>query len=188
MNKYDEQLISAYLEGDDHSLAVLVDRYLADAYNFAFKLTNDTHVAEDVTQESFIKAWKNIRKFIPGNSFQSWLFSIIHNTSIDYLRKKRELPFSSFENNEGHNSLITTLTGTEPLQDELIAMAEDTRYVEYLLNQINPKYREVLTLRHTSNMTFDEMSKLLRKPLHTVKSQYRRGIASLRRLINTQTA
>ncbi|MFZ2522222.1 MAG: RNA polymerase sigma factor [Minisyncoccia bacterium] len=188
MKKDDEQLISAYLEGDDHSLAILVDRYLTDAYNFAFKLTNDSHIAEDVTQESFMKAWKNIRKFIPGNSFRSWLFSIIHNTSIDYLRKKRELPFSNFENNEGHNSLVATLVDTEPLQDELIAMAEDTRYVENLLNQINPQYREVLTLRHTSNMTFDEMSKLLSRPLHTVKSQYRRGITSLRRLMNTQTA
>ena len=188
MNKYDEQLISAYLEGDDYSLAVLVDRYLTDAYNFAFKLTNDTHVAEDVTQESFMKAWKNIRKFVPSNSFRSWLFSIIHNTSIDYLRKKRELPFSGFENNEGYNPLVATLTDPEPLQHELIAMAEDTRYVENLLSQINPQYREVLTLRHTSNMTFDAMSKLLKRPLHTIKSQYRRGIASLRRLINTQTA
>lgn len=188
MKKDDEQLISAYLEGDDHSLAVLVDRYLPDAYNFAFKLTNDSHIAEDVTQESFMKAWKNIRKFIPGNSFRTWLFSIIHNTSIDYLRKIRELPFSSFENSEGYNTIIETLTDTEPLPDELIVMAEDARYVENLLNQINPQYREVLTLRYTSNMTFDEMSKLLRRPLHTVKSQYRRGVASLRRLINTQTA
>ena len=188
MKKEDEQLISAYLEGDDHALTVLVDRYLPDAYNFAFKLINDQHIAEDVTQESFVKAWKNMRGFIPGNSFRSWLFSIIYNTSIDYLRKKRELPFSGFENNEGYNSLVATLNDNEPLQDELIAMAENTRYVANLLNQINPQYREVLTLRHTSNMTFDEMSKLLRKPLHTVKSQYRRGVASLRRLINTQTA
>jgi RNA polymerase sigma-70 factor (ECF subfamily) len=188
MKKGDEQLISAYLEGDDHSLAILVDRYLNDAYNFAFKLTNDSHVAEDVTQESFMKAWKNIRKFIPGNSFRTWLFSIIHNTSIDYLRKKRELPFSSFEKLEGYNSLVATLTDSEPLQDELIAMAEDARYVENLLNQLNPQYREVLTLRHTNNMTFDEMGKLLRRPLHTVKSQYRRGVASLRRLMNTQIA
>ncbi len=187
MEKDDEQLISAYLEGDDHSLSVLVDRYLADAYNFAFKLTNDSHIAEDITQESFMKAWKNIRKFIPGNSFQSWLFSIIRNTSIDYLRKNRELPFSNFETQEGYNTIMSTLTDTEPLQDELITMAENTRYVENLLEQINPQYREVLTLRHTSNMTFDEMSKILRRPLHTVKSQYRRGITSLRRLINTQT-
>jgi len=188
MKKDDEQLISAYLEGDNHALAVLIDRYLTDAYNFAFKLTNDSHLAEDVTQESFMKAWKNIRKFIPNNSFRTWLFSIIHNTSIDYLRKKKELPFSSFENSEGHNTITATLADTLPLQDELIVMAEDTRYVESLLNQLNPEYREVLTLRHTSNMTFDEMSRLLRRPLHTVKSQYRRGITSLRRLINTQTA
>lgn len=188
MKKSDEQLISAYLEGDDHALAVLVDRYLNDAYNFAFKLTNDSHIAEDITQESFMKAWKNIRKFIPDSSFRTWLFSIIHNTSIDYLRKKRELPFSAFENSEGYNTLTATLNDTLPLQDELVSIAEDTRYVESLLNQINPQYREVLTLRHTSNMTFDEMSKILRRPLHTVKSQYRRGITLLRRLTDTQTA
>ena len=57
MRKDDEQLVSNYLEGDDRALAILVDRYLVDAYNFAFKLTNDRGVAEDVTQESFMKAW-----------------------------------------------------------------------------------------------------------------------------------
>ncbi|MFA5889037.1 MAG: sigma-70 family RNA polymerase sigma factor [Candidatus Paceibacterota bacterium] len=188
MQKDDEQLISAYLEGDDHALTVLVDRYLKDAYNFALKLTNDKHIAEDITQESFMKAWKNIRKFISGNSFRGWLFRIIYNTSIDYLRKTKELPFSNFENSEGHNLLVETLTDKEPLQDELLAQAENVRYLENFLSQLNPRYREVLTLRHTSNMTFDEIGKVLKKPIHTVKSQYRRGLASLRRLLDIQTA
>ena len=180
MRKDDEQLVSNYL-------AILVDRYLVDAYNFAFKLTNDRGVAEDVTQESFMKAWKNIRKFISGNSFRSWLFSIIHNTSVDYLRKRKELPFSSFENVEGHNALVSALADPGLIQDELLTTAEDMRCVENLLNELGPQYREVLTLRHTSNMTFDEIGKLLKRPIHTVKSQYRRGIASLRRLLDTQT-
>ena len=188
MKKEDEQLISAYLEGDDHALTVLVDRYLPDAYNFAFKLINDQHIAEDVTQESFMKAWKNMRGFIPGNSFRGWLFRIIYNTSIDYLRKRKELPFSNFENSEGYNSLVATLTDKEPLQDELLSRAEDVKYLEAFLIQLNPQYHEVLTLRHTSNMTFDEIGKVLKRPIHTVKSQYRRGLVSLRRLLDIQTA
>ncbi|MHB1316750.1 MAG: RNA polymerase sigma factor [Minisyncoccota bacterium] len=187
MKKTDEQLISDYLEGDAQALTVLVDRYLEDAYNFAFRLTKNKHVAEDVTQESFVKAWKNIRKFISSNSFRSWLFSIIHNTSIDYLRKRKDVSFSSFETIEGYSPLISNLTDTEPLQDELFALAENTKYVENILNQINPQYREVLNLKYTSNMTFSEISKLLKRPLHTIKSQYRRGTTSLRRLLNTQT-
>ena len=188
MVKNDEQLISAYLEGDDHSLTVLVDRYLNDAYNFAFKLTHDKNLAEDVTQGSFMKAWKSVRSFIPGNSFRSWLFRIVHNTSIDYLRKTKEVPFSNFENSEGRNLLTETLADITPLQDELLSQAEDLKYLQTFLNQLNPKYHEVLTLRHTSNMTFDEIGKILKRPTYTVKSHYRRGVASLRRLLDTQTA
>lgn len=189
MNKSDDQLISDYLEGNEKALSLLVDRYLGDAYTFAVKLTGDTQVAEDITQESFTKAWKNMRKFVPGNSFRGWLFSIVRNTAIDFLRKKKALPFSAFETNtEGENVLVATLADTQPLPDELLARAEDARYLDMLLGQINPEYREVLTLRHTSNMTFDEIGKVLKRPLHTVKSQHRRGLVALKRLLETQTA
>lgn len=187
MQRDDQQLISDYLEGDEKALTFLVDRYLADAYSFALKITHDPHIAEDATQESFTKAWKNMRKFIPGNSFRGWLFTIIRNTAIDLLRKKKEVPFSAFEiNTEGENALVATLADTAPLPDELLARAQDAQYLSFLLGQINSEYREVLTLRHTSNMTFAEIGELLKRPLHTVKSQHRRGIASLRRLLEAQ--
>lgn len=189
MEKTDEQLISDYLEGNENALAILIDRYLGDAYTFAVRLTANTQAAEDITQESFTKAWKNMRKFVPGNSFRGWLFSIVRNTAIDLLRKKKDVPFSAFETTaEGENVLLATLADTGPLPDELLARAEDARYLEMLLGQINPEYREVLTLRHTSNMTFDEIGKVLHRPLHTVKSQYRRGLVALRRLLEARTA
>jgi RNA polymerase sigma-70 factor (ECF subfamily) len=188
MQKTDEQLISDYLEGNEPALAILVDRYLDDAYTFAVKLVNDPEVAEDITQESFTKAWKNIRKFIPGKSFRSWLFSIVHNTAIDFLRKKKDVPFSAFEMNaDGENIFVANIVDVELLPEELLAKAEDARYMQILLLQINPDYREVLNLRYTSNMTFDEIGKMLKRPLHTVKSQYRRGLVALRRLIEAQT-
>jgi len=185
MSRSDEQLISDYLEGDDQSLSVLVDRYLSDAYNFALSLTKDSQSAEDITQESFVKAWKNIRKFVPTNSFKSWLFRIVRNTAIDTLRKKKEVAFSVFENVEGENPLVASLADTAPLPDELLARAEDAQYLEKLLEQLNPEYREVLTLRNTSNLTFEEIGKILQKPLHTVKSQHRRALIALRRLATT---
>ncbi len=62
MNRNDEQLISEYLEGDEKALTVLVDRYLVGAYSFALKITHDPHIAEDATQESFTKTFRESEK------------------------------------------------------------------------------------------------------------------------------
>jgi RNA polymerase sigma-70 factor (ECF subfamily) len=180
VKKDDTQLISAYLEGDEMALGVLVDRYLKDVYNFAFKLTGDLHASEDIAQDSFVKAWKNIRKYRQGSNFLTWLFAIARNTAIDWLRQKKEATFSSFENAEGENKFVETLQDSELLPDELLARAEDKNYIETLLTELNPIYREVLTLRYSSNLTFEEIGEILRKPLHTVKSQHRRALIALR--------
>lgn len=188
MKKTDEQLISDYLEGDEKSLGVLVDRYLTNAYNFAYKLVNDRGVALDITQESFIKVWKNIRKYRQGSNFQTWLFTITRNTAIDWLRKKKELAFSTFENEKSENTFAETLVDGASSPLELLAQAEDTIFVETLLNELNPQYRDVLTLRYSSDFTFEEIGKLLKRPLHTVKSQHRRALVALRRLLEAQSA
>ena len=183
MQKDDDQLISEYLEGDEKALSFLVDRHLKDLYNFAYRLTGNSQAAEDVTQESFIKAWKYIHRYRQGSSFQTWLFTITRNTAIDWLRQRKEIAFSTFENQEGENMLVQTLIDTELLPDELLAQAEDTAFVQSLLTQIDPRYRYVLALRYSSNLTFAEIGKILSRPLHTVKSQHRRALASLKRLL-----
>ena len=84
------------------------------------------------------------------------------------------------------NSLVETLTDKQPLPDELIAQAENTVFVQALLAQLDPQYREVLTLRYSSNLTFKEIGEIVRRPLHTVKSQHRRALAALRRALQTR--
>lgn len=188
MKKSDEQLISDYLEGDEKSLGVLVDRYLVNIYNFAYKLVNDRQAADDITQESFIKAWKNIRKYRQGSNFQNWLLTLTRNTAIDWLRKRKDLSFSTFENEKNVNIFAETLADEELSPLELLTRAEDTIFVQALLNELNPIYRDVLTLRYSSDFTFEEIGELLKRPLHTVKSQHRRALVALRRLLEAQPA
>jgi len=119
MNITDQELIANYLNGDEKALEILVKRYLKPLYNFAYKYTNSAHDAEDATQESFVKVWKNIGKYDRAKSFKTWIFTIAKNTALDLLKKKRPLVFSDFENNAGENMLMETLRDLSPLQDEL---------------------------------------------------------------------
>ena len=68
-----------------------------------YKNVGNQSEAEDITQEVFVKIWKNIKKFDQNRSFKPWIFQIAKNTSIDFLRKKKSIPFSKFENEEGGN-------------------------------------------------------------------------------------
>ena len=187
MEKDDKQLISEYLNGDEKALGYLVERYLKDVYNFAYKLTNDLQASEDITQESFVKAWKNIRKYRHESNFRTWIFSIARNTAVDWLRQKKDLTFSTFEDAQGENKFVDTLVDARLLPDELFEQAENIKLVEGLLIQLDPRYREVLTLRYTSDLTFEEIGKILHRPLHTVKSQYRRALIALRRTFQVKT-
>jgi RNA polymerase sigma-70 factor (ECF subfamily) len=96
-NLGDLKLIKQYLAGDEKSLDVLVKRYLKIIYGYSYRNVGNSADAEDITQETFLKVWKNIKKFDQSKSFKSWIFTIAKNTSIDYLRKKKSVPFSRFE-------------------------------------------------------------------------------------------
>ena len=125
----DKQLIKNYLGGDEESFSILLDRYLKYIYNFAYRLCGNKGDAEDITQDTFLKVWKKIKNYNGKNSFKTWLFTIARNTTIDYLRKKKDFKFSDFDTEEG-NFIEDTLTDTEILQDDLLARKENRNNFE----------------------------------------------------------
>jgi RNA polymerase sigma-70 factor (ECF subfamily) len=182
MERSDRQLIADALKGDDDAFAFLVHRHLSAVYNFAYRFGGRDE-ADDIAQETFFKVWKNLKKFHPDGNFKTWLFQIARNTTIDHMRKKRDLAFSKFENAEGENFLEETLADTEPLADEIFARAEKEKHLEKTIEKLSPIYREVLLLYYQNNFTFEEIAKILKKPLDTVKSQHRRALERLRKLL-----
>ena len=99
----DKELIKKYLKGEARAFDFLVEKNLKLIYNFVYKNVGNEASAEDITQEVFLKVFNNIKKIKNQSSFRSWIFNIAKNTSLDYLKKKKAIPFSRFENENGKN-------------------------------------------------------------------------------------
>lgn len=180
MENEDIELIKEYLDGNQGSLKILIERYTPLVFNFSKRFAHDD--ASDISQEVFIKVWKNIKKFDADKaSFKTWLFKITRNTVTDYLRKRKNIVFSELDSED--SSWADKLPDDTMLQDEEIQKIQDKEFLSKLLDDISPSSREVLILYYQEDMTFSEISIVLDKPLNTVKSIHRRAILELRRMI-----
>ena len=183
MEQTDAELIQATIDGDTSAFSVLVGRYSRDVYGFVFFMAKNVSDAEDITQETFIKVWKNMKKFKPEQRFKSWLLAIARNTTIDYIRKRRHAVFSDFDDEEGSNAIVETLADEERLADEIASLAESAEQMAGIVIKLPDIYRSVLALRYEGGLSFEEISKILKKSVNTVKSQHRRALISLREII-----
>jgi RNA polymerase sigma-70 factor (ECF subfamily) len=180
----DEELIAAYLAGEEAAFGELTARHLRGVYSFALRLVGDGAAAEDISQETFLKAWKNLKKYDKRSSkFKTWLLSIARNTAIDYLRKKKHVPLSAFENESGSNILAETVADSGELAPQMLERLDDARELHAVLEQLSSKHREILLLYYTNDCTFEEIADMLGEPANTVKSRHRRALAALRGLI-----
>ncbi len=178
----DEELIVAYCDdADEAAFAELVRRHLGTVYSFAVRFVGNEHEAEDITQETFLKAWKSIANYrVEASRFKTWVLRIARNTSIDYLRKKKHIVFSEFDTDAGQNVLTETVPDTNDLPDELFARVQDAEVVARALDTLQPKFKEVLLLHYTNHLTFDEIGLMLEESPNTVKSRHRRALQTLR--------
>jgi RNA polymerase sigma-70 factor (ECF subfamily) len=178
-NQADRELIEKNLDGDGSAFSELVGRYLKPVYNFLFTLTGDQSTLDDLTQITFIKAWKNIHSFDESKSFKTWLFTIAKNTAYDHLKKKKTVPFSAFADEEGRN-ILEEINEDKPLPDEILERADLSQEIEKKLEEIPARYRMLLLLHYKDDFSLQEISQILEKPYNTIKSQHSRALQSLR--------
>jgi RNA polymerase sigma-70 factor, ECF subfamily len=177
----DKQLVDNFLAGDDSAFSELVKKYLKPVYNFLYHFVSDREALDDITQETFIKAWKNIKKFDRERSFKVWIFSIAKNTAFDYLKKKKTIPFSNFTDDEGNNKL-ENIGEDSILPDEILIRADSAKILEEKLKKIPDIYRIILTMHYKDDFSLQEIAKILGKPYNTIKSQHQRGLIKLKEL------
>jgi RNA polymerase sigma-70 factor (ECF subfamily) len=180
----DKELVDSYLYGQDQVLPYLINRHLKSVYRFVFGLVQDESVAEDLTQDVFIKVWRKLKSFNSKYSFKTWLFTIARNTTTDYLRKRKEFVFSDFDDKDDSNVILDTLADDALLADEVFAQAQDLDKLSKVLGEMPSLYKEVLILKYSNDLTLEEISTILKRPIETVKSQHRRGLLHLKELFS----
>jgi RNA polymerase sigma-70 factor (ECF subfamily) len=173
----EDELVALASEGDLHAFNQLVLKYQDMAYNYACSLVGDPDTADDMVQESFIKAFGNINGF-RGGSFRSWLLRIVTNTSYDLFRRLRRHPeqsiFPVYTNNEEVESPSWLVDPTISVQ-ETVEHNEEVNRVYQILDELPAVYRITSTLIDIYELDYREAAKILNVPLGTIKSRLARA-------------
>ena len=183
MTTSDQELVLDYINGDEQSLKNLIERYLSSIYNFVYHLCGNKQDAEDITQEVFVKVWKNIKKYKPEQNFKTWIFSVARNTAIDWLRKRKNLVFSDFETENGENVIENTISDDNHRTDELAILYENKKILYKAMEKLSPIHQSILIMRYNEEFTFKEIGEILDKPMDTVKSQHHRALLQLKKIL-----
>lgn len=174
----DEELIEEYHDGDLEAFEYLIHRYTNSIYFFVHRMTGSPEDSRDITQDIFVKIWKNLKKFDNSRKFKTWIYTISRNTAFDWLRKKHDVVASSLDTDE---IFIDSIIDTGPLPDEIFEKKELDELVGKALLLLTPNNRSVLILKHTEELTFEEIAIILDEPMNTVKSRYRRSLHILKK-------
>jgi len=166
MTRHEEDLgaVRRCLEHEPAAFRELVERYKNQIFSFILRLVANPSDAEDLAQETFIKAFKNLSSYDPGHAFITWLFKIAHNTTIDFMRAKKPGTVSIHDE---ENPVDLEEPGQPP--EGALAAVLQAAFIEKLLVALPPLYKEILILRHKEGWDLKEISRILDIPEGTVK-------------------
>ncbi len=173
----DFRLIDMAVGGDEKAYANLLQRYKRPVYHVILKMVRNVDDAEDLTIESFAKAFRSLHRFKKDFTFSTWLFRIATNNTIDFIRKKK-LNTLSIENtytddNGDSVSIDVEDVNLNPQEETIKAQKEEL--IQHFVDKLPPKYQKLVRLRYFHELSYEEIAKELDAPLGTVKAQLHRA-------------
>ncbi len=189
-NQIAASLVRGCLAGDGAAWENLVRRYNRKIYNICYRFTGSADDAEDLTQEVFIKVYRNLHNFDASRgSFMTWVVTMTRNLLVDHFRKARqERATDSLDAAAGEEedslTLASQLQATGPSPDSLVQSRQTQQMVQQALQKLSPELREAVILRDLQDMDYREIAQALRVPEGTVKSRINRGRTELARVLS----
>lgn len=176
----DSQLVTLYINGNEEGFEVLLNRYKSKTFTTIFLIVKDRYVAEDLVQETFIKAINTLRsgRYNEEGKFQPWIMRIAHNLAIDYFRKAKRFPTIVMEDG---TSVFNTLEFSEAPY-ELERVQQDTKAkLKALVEDLPDAQREVLVMRHYMEMSFQDIADATGVSINTALGRMRYALINLRK-------
>lgn len=176
MHPPDEELVKSVLEGQEELFGELIGRYQGRLVNYLYRMLRNEEDAHDLAQEVFVKIYDALDRFDPRYRFSTWLFRVAQNAAIDQIRKRRlklvSLHRPDDADGEGGE---WELPGNEPTPYQEARNVERGVAIHEAIEALPWEYKELITLRHYAELSYDEIATLKKMPLGTVKNKLFRG-------------
>lgn len=187
-NLPDADVVALALDGREAAHRELIKRYERPVFSVVLRMVRDRELAEDLTQDTFVKVLSHLDRYRTDFKFSSWLFKIANNVAIDHLRR-RHLDTVSIDGSPHATSADDVVTSRYDVGDdsenalEEIEAKELGSAIEQAIGQLRPEYRSCIMLRHVEGRSYEEIATTLDLPLGTVKTYIHRARHELRRAL-----
>ena len=171
----DEELVSGVLEGDRERFGDLVERYQGRLVNYLFRLLRNLDEAHELAQEVFLKVYQVLDRYDPQYKFSTWLFRVAQNAAIDQIRRRRLKLVSLHQEDALGEARDWDLPSPERGPYGHLRNQERGEALQEAIDALPWEYRELILLRHMGELPYEEIARLKRMPLGTVKNKLFRG-------------
>jgi len=164
----DNELIKIIRNNNQERFGEIIDRYQGKLFAYLYRLIGNREESQDLLQDVFIKAYRNLNSYDTERKFSSWIYRIAHNEAVNHIKRKSLKRFISWESITSTKDKLEASSSIEDGADKAWLRKEQGQEVEKAIRQIPFKYRQVLVLRYYSDKSYEEISEILGKPVNTV--------------------
>lgn len=180
----DVAMVAKCLDGDGAAWELLVSKHRRRVFNIAYKFTGRPDRAEDLSQEIFLRIFRNLAKFDPDADFSKWLASVARNHCIDNYRSTRREQRTMVDDGLAFDLAVAPASSSDPMRS--IEASEARELLRKGLALLPPKLREAVILRDLKGLAYEEMADQLSLPVGTIKSRINRGREELARALKAR--
>ena len=171
--KIETEIVARVLKGDRKAYALLVEEYKSPIYNLAYRMTGNSEDADDLTQNTFIRAYQYLWRYDTRKKFFTWLYTLALNLIRNHFKKKKY-------NKSSENISMLSLADKNPSAEE--KLIEDQEISSYLL-RLEDELRALMIMKYMQELSFEEIAQITGKSLSAIKMRIYRGLAKLKELM-----